>query len=277
MTSAADAGRVAAVRTIVFCGGRPLRPSETERPIPKPMIMIGYRPVLWHVMRTYAHWGMNDFVLCLGYGGDQVKNYFLTYEETLSNDFVISGPNRDVEVLGSDIHDWRIAFVDTGIASTLAQRLLATRRIVGDDEIFCANYGDVVTDAPLADLVTDFRGRTDKVAALLSVRPRFPTQIVEYDASGTITSLREVTASNVRVNGGFYIFRSTIFEHLRPGEDLIRDTFPRLLADGLMHAYEHDGFWSAVDTLRDVETLVELQESSRAPWALWEQDPQGRS
>jgi glucose-1-phosphate cytidylyltransferase len=204
-----------------------------------------------------------------------VKNYFLEYEETLSNDFVISGPSRDVEVLGSDIHDWRIAFVDTGIASGLAQRLIAARRIVGDDEIFCANYGDVVTDAPLADLVADFRARPNKVAALLSVRPRFPTQIVEHDAEGTITSLREVTDSNVRVNGGFYIFRKAIFEHLRPGEDLIHETFPRLLAEGLMHAYEHEGFWSAVDTLRDVETLIELQEASRAPWALWEREPGG--
>ena len=273
MSESAGRSLATGVKTIVFCGGRPLRLPDAERPIPKPMVTIGYRPVLWHVMRTYAHWGMQDFVLCLGYGGDQVKSYFLTYEETLSNDFVISGPDREVEVLGSDIHDWRVTFVDTGIASSLAQRLIAVRRFVASDEIFCANYGDVLTDAPLADLVADFRARPDKVAALLSVRPRFPTQIVERAPDGTITSLLEVTASGVRVNGGFYIFRSSIFDHLQAGEDLIRDTFPRLLRDSLMHAYEHDGFWSAVDTLRDIETLVGLQEASEAPWALWERDP----
>ena len=237
MTGVGDRINAPDVKTVVFCGGRPLRVSESEGPIPKPMVMIGYRPILWHVMRTYASWGMRDFVLCLGYGGDQVKNFFLTYEETLSNDFVISGPDRTVDVLGSDIHDWRVTFVDTGIASNLSQRLTSARRFVGEDEIFCANYGDVVTDAPLAELVADFRARPEKVAALLSVRPTFPTQIVEHDPDGTITSLVEVTDSSVRVNGGFYIFRSSIFDHLRPGEDLLREVFPRLQRDGLMHAY----------------------------------------
>lgn len=259
-----------AVKVVLFCGGVPLRLSETAAPIPKPMVMIGYRPILWHVMRAYAHWGMKDFVLCLGYGADLIKNYFLDYNEALSNDFVLSRGTQDVRLLQTDIHDWRITFADTGLNASIGDRLRAVRRYVADEEIFCANYGDIVTDAPIDRYVEEFRGRDDKFASFMSVRQPGPLHVVRQADDGTVTEMQSAAVAEIWVDNGFFIFRQGIFDYINPGDnDLIDEPFQRLLAHGKLMTYRHNGFWIAMTTLRDVQELVALEESGSAPWAVW--------
>ena len=169
------------MKVVIFCGGRGLRIREHAEAVPKPMVKIGYRPILWHVMRTYAHYGHREFILCLGYRADAIKEYFLNYSETISNDFVLSGGGRDVELLGSDIADWRITFADTGLNATIGERLLAVRRHLAGEPIFLANYGDVLSDVPIDRLVADFAA-SDAVASLVAVKPKdHPFRIVKAD------------------------------------------------------------------------------------------------
>jgi len=156
------------VKVVIFCGGLGLRLREYSEGIPKPMVPIGSRPILWHNMRYYAHYGHKEFVLALGYKADVIKEYFLRYNEALSNDFILSDGGQ-VELLSTDMHDWRVTFADTGQNSLIGQRLRAVQRYVADDEMFLANYGDNLTDAPLDELIEDFRGR-NKIAAFLSVQ-----------------------------------------------------------------------------------------------------------
>ncbi len=256
------------MKVVLFCGGASLRLPEVAEAVPKPMIRIGYRPVLWHVMRSYAHYGMRDFVLCLGQRGDLVKDYFLNYDEAISNDFVLSDGGRHVELLGSDIADWRITFADTGQHTEVGERLLRVRRHVADEDVFATNYADVVTDAPLDELAADFRARSE-VAALLAVRPSYSFHLVDDDGQGRVAGLRDVQATDLWINGGYYLFRPGIFEYLRPGEDLVGAPFERLIADRQLVAYRYGGFHTSLDTLKDLQRLQQLSETGRPPWAPW--------
>ena len=264
------------MKVVLFCGGAPVKLTENDRPIPKPMVMVGYRPVLWHVMRWYAHWGMRDFVLCLGYGGDLIKSYFLDYSEALSNDFVLSAGTGDVRLLQSDIRDWTITFADTGVNATISQRLRAVREHVRREEIFCANYGDVLSDASMADMVETFRSQPGKVASFMSVRQRGPFHVVEQAGDGTVTALRDVSASDVWIDNGFFVLRQAIFDAIEPGDaDLPDQPFQRLLARNQLISQRHDGFWIPMNTLRDVQELMTLEESGQAPWAVWRRSQEG--
>jgi glucose-1-phosphate cytidylyltransferase len=245
-----------------------LRLPEHAETIPKPMIMVGYRPLLWHVMRTYAHWGVKDFVLCLGYKADLVKDYFLRYNEALSNDFVLTGGQREVELLSTDIEEWRITFADTGLQANIGQRLRAARRFLAGEEIFCANYGDVITNAPLPELLADFE-RQGKVAAFLSVRPHHSFHVVTHEGDGLVTGISDVNGSDLWIHGGCFIFRQAIFDYLGDGEDLVEEPFQRLIAADQLVTYRYEGFWTAVDTLKDLQNLETLNESGRPPWAVW--------
>ena len=194
------------MKVVLFCGGQGIRLREHTEAIPKPMVRIGYRPILWHVMRYYAHFGHRDFILCLGYRGDAIKEYFLTYQEELSNDFVLSDGGRRIELLGSDIQDWRITFADTGLHSTIGERLLAVRGHLAGEDVFLANYGDLVTNAPL-DRVVDEAVSSRAVATFLSVRPPYSFHVVRHGADGRVESIADASSANVRINGGRYVLR----------------------------------------------------------------------
>lgn len=233
------------------------------------MATIGPRPVLWHVMRYYAHFGHHDFVLCLGYRGDVIKDYFLHYDETVSNDFVLADGGRSIELLNVDIPDWRIAFLDTGPDANIGQRLLAVRPHLIDEPIFLANYADGLTDAPLDRLLEDF-SRRKKVAGFVSVRPPQTFHVLRIADDGDVQAITHVRDSNIWMNGGYFMFRNTIFDYLQPGEDLVDEPFQRLIAEGQLIAYQHDGFWRAMDTLKEMQELGALYESGRPPWAVWQ-------
>jgi len=257
------------MKVVLFCGGFGLRLREHTSSAPKPMVPVGYRPILWHIMKYYAHHGHNDFVLCLGYKADIIKDYFLNYNETVSNDFVLTDSGRRVELLSSDISDWRITFADTGLQASIGQRLRAVRKYLAGEETFLASYGDCLTDAPLSLLIEDFE-RRKKIGAFLSVSPNYPFHLVVQREDGVVSSIQDVKRSDLWINGGYFIFRQAIFDFLCQGEDLVEEPFQRLIADRQLVTYPYEGFWAPMDTLKDRQMLEALYESGRPPWAVWE-------
>jgi glucose-1-phosphate cytidylyltransferase len=255
------------MKVVLFCGGYGLRLREYPEPIPKPMVPVGYRPILWHIMRYYAHFGHNDFVVCLGHQGDVIKQYFLKYNEALSNDFVLSQGGREIELLATDIDDWRITFADSGLRANVGQRLRSVRRHLEHEEIFLANYGDVVTDAPLDQFIEKFRA-SGKIAAFLSVRPNYSFHVVRQDGD-EVQGIESVEEAELRINGGYFIFRREIFDYMEPGEELVVEPFKRLVKENQLLGFRYDGFWAPMDTLKDRDTLERLHESGRPPWAVW--------
>jgi glucose-1-phosphate cytidylyltransferase len=253
------------MKVVIFCGGFGVRMGEETQKIPKPMIPVGGRPILWHIMKWYASWGHTDFILCLGYKAEVVKEYFLAYNEALSNDFVLSNGGRDVQLLGSDISDWRITFVDTGTQSTIAERLVAVSSYIGEDEYFLATYGDGLTDAPLPDMIERLQS-SGKTGLFISVRPVFNAHVIEADADGVVRSIEDLQFANVWINGGFFVFRRDIFDHINPGEELVIEPFARLIEAGELLAFRYEGFWEPMDTIKDKQRLDALAESSNAPW-----------
>jgi glucose-1-phosphate cytidylyltransferase len=258
------------MKVVLFCGGLGMRMRSGPDSAPKPMMPIGDRPVLWHVMRYFAHFGHTEFILCLGYGAPAVKDYFLDYRETNSNDFVLRDSGRDVELLETDISDWTITFVDTGIDSPIGERLRRVRPYLEDDEIFLANYGDVLTDAPMNDLIEEFAA-TDAVGSLLAVKPQDSFHVVGMEGA-LVTGLTPVADLDIRINGGYFILRQGIFDYLHEGEDLVMDACVRASADGRMRAVPYDGYWAPMDTLKERTALEDQYRHGNSPWTLWRDD-----
>lgn len=256
------------MKVVLFCGGLGLRMLEASTRIPKPMVPIGNRPILWHVMKYFAHYGHKDFILCLGHKAEVIKKFFLEYDEALSNDFVLSGGGNDVELLSSDAHDWRITFVDTGLRASVGQRLLSVREHIADDEVFLANYGDVLTDAPLPAMIEHLESN-DGIASMLSVRPSYTFHVLTLDEDRTVRDVQDVTRADLWINGGYFVFRNEIFDHIGPGEDLVFEPFQRLIAKEKLLAYQYEGFWAPMDTLKDKHVLEGLLETGAAPWQVW--------
>lgn len=179
------------MKVVLFCGGLGMRMREDAASAPKPMAMIGERPLLWHVMRYYAHFGHTDFILCLGYGAAAVKDYFLNYDETLSNDFSLTMGGRDVRLFTTDITGWNITFIDTGLASTVGERLIRVRDHVEDEPMFLANYADTLTDAPLPELVYRFQA-SNAVASLLAVPVQSTHHVLDIDTDERVSGIRPI-------------------------------------------------------------------------------------
>jgi glucose-1-phosphate cytidylyltransferase len=255
------------MKVVIFCGGYGVRMGEETRSIPKPMIEIGGRPILWHIMRYYASWGHNEFVLCLGYKGEVVKRYFLSYDGAMLNDFVLDrGSNgTKVELLSRDLEEWRITFVDTGLNATIGERLKAVAPHIGEDETFLATYGDGLTDAPLPEIIDAFR-ESEKTAQFLSVRPQFNAHIVSTDGDGNVIAVEDMSRSDIRINGGFFVFRREILDMIEPGHELVEETFERLITERELVAFPYEGFFGVMDTIKDRQRLETMHESGQAPW-----------
>jgi glucose-1-phosphate cytidylyltransferase len=256
------------MKVVLFCGGLGLRIRDAED-TPKPMVHIGYRPILWHVMKYYAYYGHRDFVLCLGYRGDLIKNYFLNYNECVSNDFVLSGAGKKLELLNSDIDDWRITFVETGLYSSIGQRLKAVEKYLEGEKEFLANYSDGLTDMPLPKQLEHFR-QQDKIASFLCVRPNLSYHMVSVQESNgnLVSGIQAINNGTVRINGGFFIFKRRIFDYIREKEDLVCEPFQRLAEEKQLIGYPYDGFWVSMDTFKDKQRLEELDQTT-APWKVW--------
>jgi glucose-1-phosphate cytidylyltransferase len=263
------------MKVVLFCGGLGMRMRDGVSSGPKPMAMVGERPLLWHVMRYYAHFGHTDFILCLGYGAAYVKDFFLSYDETRSNDFVLENGARDLKLFSTDISNWRITFVDTGLNSPIGERLRRVRQFVADESMFLANYADVLTNAPLPDIVARFAA-SDAVASLLAVPPQSSHHVVEIGDDGRVAHVTPMRDLRQWENGGYFVLRPEIFDHLSEGEDLVEDAITRRLVPlQRVLAYPYKGYWSPADTVKERAQLEDMYQRGYCPWMIWDRDRSG--
>ncbi|MFQ5769445.1 MAG: sugar phosphate nucleotidyltransferase [bacterium] len=256
------------MKVVLFCGGLGTRLREYSETIPKPLINIGYRPILWYIMKYYAYYGHNEFILCLGYRSDLIKEYFLNYNECDSNDFVLSDGGHRIHLFNTDIKDWKITFVDTGIQSNLGERLKAVEKYLDEDDVFLANYSDGLTDASLHHYLDHFY-RNNSVACFLCVKPSQSFHAATVNDRGLVTGFRDVKYSDYRINGGFFVFKREIFDYMNEGEELVEQPFQRLIAEQKLAAYKYDGFWAAIDTFKDKYRIDEMYSRGYKPWEVW--------
>jgi len=260
------------VKVVLFCGGYGMRMREGLEDVPKPMAMVGDRPLIWHVMRYYAHFGHTEFILCMGYGARHITRYFQDYEETRSNDFVLQG--GQVRPLSTDIADWKITFCNTGLNTPIGERLRQVAGYLDEDPVFLANYADVLTDAPLDDMIEQFAA-TDAVASLLAVPPQSSFHVVHNGPDGRVSRIQSVADLPLRENGGYFVFRRELLRYLEPGADLVGDTLTALAAAGKVSSYPYDGFWLPADTVKERVSLDRIARAHPAPWEVWRRQGAG--
>jgi glucose-1-phosphate cytidylyltransferase len=264
------------VKVVLFCGGLGMRMRDSSITGPKPMATVGERPLLWHVMRYYAHFGHTEFVLCLGYGAPAVKEFFLHYDETVSNDFVLEDGARKVTLFNTDIAEWRITFVDTGLHTSIGERLRRVRPFVEDEPMFLANYADVLTNAPLPEMIDRFRSSNADVS-LLAVPPQSSHHAVDIDSDGVITQVTPMRDLRHWENGGYFLMRPTIFDELQPNEDLVEGAIARLVTKGRVIAFPYTGYWSPADTVKERAQLEERYGRADCPWMIWDPERSGET
>lgn len=258
------------MKVVLFCGGLGMRLREYSENTPKPMVPIGNRPIVWNLMKYYAHHGHNNFILCLGHNAHVIKNYFIHYQEWLTNDFVL----RDgaPELLKTDIHNWKITFADTGMNANIGMRLKAVEKYLDDlkpEEMFLANYADGLSDVPL-DNVIDFFKASKKTACFVCVKPQQSFHYIRMGEQGLVDSIQDTTHEGLTVNGGFFVFKKKIFDYIRDGEELVHEPFERLIQEKQLVAYQYDGFWKCMDTFKDKQNFDEMFASGNRPWQVWD-------
>ncbi len=253
------------MKVVLFCGGLGTRIREYSENIPKPMIPVGSQPILVHIMEYYSQYGHHDFVLCLGFKANVIKDYFLESRQSAYLDCVVSGYGKKVEILGEKPPEWRVALIDTGVWRNIGERLVAVKHLVEDEEIFLANYSDGLSDAPLPDMIEAFK-KSGKIGCFIAVHPPFTFHLAELDAEGAVRGFRTSEQSDTWINGGYFIFRKEIFDYIREGDELVHEPFKRLIADDALMAYRYEGFWRAMDTMRDRQVLEDMVEKGTMPW-----------
>lgn len=256
------------MKVVLFCGGLGTRLREHSETIPKPLVPVGFRPILWHIMRYYAYYGHKDFILALGYRGDLVREYFLHYQEAMSNDFTLSDGGRKLELHQSDMQDWRITFVDTGLHSNVGMRLMRVREYLEGEEEFLANYSDGLSDLPLDELIRDFRAR-DVVASFASVRSWQTLHTVTAAPDGLVKQIGPLRSDEFLINGGFFVMKRAIFDYMQPGEELVEEPFRRLIEKQQLATFRYHGFWQAMDTFKDKIAFDRMEAQGDCPWMVW--------
>jgi glucose-1-phosphate cytidylyltransferase len=264
---------MADMKVVLFCGGQGMRMRGAASDVPKPLVMVRQRPLVWHVMRYYAHFGHTDFILCLGHGGRQIKDYFLSYDECDSNDFVLGEGGR-AQPLQRDIEGWRITFVDTGEDATIAERLLAVRQYLAGEACFLANYADGLTDCPLPLLLAHHR-KTGAGATFLSAPPNLSFHFVQRSREGNVSGLQDVADADLWVNAGFFVLDASVLDLIRPGDELVAAPFRRLIEAGRLATLPWRGFWQSVDTPKDLDVVQKHCRGAAAPWEFWRREPSG--
>ena len=257
------------MKVVLFCGGLGTRIRDISGDLPKPMVNIGPRPILWHVMKYYAHFGHKDFILCLGYKADVIKNYFLNYNEYISNDFTMYDGGKKIVLKESDIVDWKITFIDTGLRSNIGQRLKAIEPYLEGEKMFLANYADGLTNLHLPNMI-DYFTKSGKTGCFICVKPSNTFHIVNMDDENIVKKIRSVKNTDIVINGGFFIFRSTIFKYIKSGEELVIEPFQRLIKEEQLIGYKFDDFWKCMDTFKEQQELTDMLNEGNAPWKVWE-------
>ena len=256
------------MKVVLFCGGLGMRLYPSTENTPKPLVSVGGQPILLQLMKYYSYFGHKEFILCLGYKGESIKEFFLNYDECLRGDFVLSGGKKKHRLFKSDLEDWKITFAETGLNSTAGERLLAVKKYVGEDEMFLANYSDGLTDLHLPDLI-DFAIKRGKIGTFITVKPSVAFHYVSSNKEDYVEDICQLNQTDLRINGGFFVFKNQIFDCINPGEDLVIEPFRRLIKKHELVAYKHDGFWASLDTYKDKQRLDELASKNASTWEIW--------
>ncbi len=256
------------MKVVLFCGGKGVRIRREGSDLPKPLVRVGYHPILWHLMKYYAHFGHTEFILCLGFKADRIKRYFLRYSEAMANDFTLSSGGT-VNLARKDMSDWKITFVDTGLNANIGQRLRAVKDHLKGEEMFLANYADGLTDLHLPDMIDHFK-KSGATATFLNVKPQLSFHVVRMGQDSLVERIEPMSTSDTWINGGYFILRQEIFNHMKPGEELVLDPFARLIQQRKLVAHRYQGFWASMDTFKDKQMLDAMLAEGRAPWQVWE-------
>lgn len=261
------------MKVVLFCGGLGTRLMAHSRTTPKPIVPIGPRPILWHLMKYYAHFGHREFILCLGHHGQMIREYFLENGNGhgAPESSALATTGHPVVLHGRNMEDWEITCVDTGLETNIGQRLRAVEPYLNGDDVFLANYADGLTDLPLPSYINLFRNH-DAVGAFACVRPPQSFHVVTVNGNDTVRSIQPAIDSDLWINGGFFILRREIFDYLHSDRDLIDGAFPVLARRERLLAYRHPGFWACMDTFKEYQHLQAQYERGDAPWTVWRQN-----
>lgn len=232
------------MKTVILCGGEGIRLREYTESIPKPMVKIGDKPILWHIMKLYSYCGFDDFVLCLGYKGDKIKEYFKNDE------------------------NWSITFADTGLGTNTGGRVKKIEKYIEDDTFF-TTYGDGLSDIDLNDLL-EYHKSKNKIATLTTIKPLSPFGMLEIDSNNLVTDFKEKPILDYWINGGFFVFDVGVFDYISENDALEKEVFERLAKDNNLSAYKHTGFWKCMDTYKDNLELNKMWVNKKAKWVIWE-------
>jgi glucose-1-phosphate cytidylyltransferase len=260
------------MKVVLFCGGLGTRLREHSDTVPKSLVNIGHRPIVWHLMRYYAHFGHREFILCLGFRGELIREYFLNYNEALSNDFTLSDGGRNIELHRRDLQDWRITFVDTGLHSNIGQRLLRVRKFLQDEPVFLANYSDGLSNLPLDRQLEEFEAGTS-IASFAAVSNSQSFHAVRAGPNGVVTQIGPISDQEILINGGYFALRREIFNYINEGDELVEQPFQRLITERRLTAYRWDGFWRCMDTFKDKISFDRMEAKGDCPWMVWKNAP----
>lgn len=258
------------MKVVILAGGRGSRINEESQLKPKPMIEIGGKPILWHIMKLYSYYGFHEFIICCGYKGQMIKEYFINYYMNQS-DCTFGPKEKEVLVHGTHVEPWKVTLANTGLNTLTAGRILKVREYIGDDEEFFMTYGDGVSDVDIPSLLT-FHHQNEKVATITATQPLGRFGALHIDTkTGLVRSFKEkARADSGWINAGFMVLSRRIFEYLGSGNEMLEfGPLERIAGEGELAAYEHNGFWAPMDTMRDKEYLEELWDSRKAPWKVW--------
>jgi glucose-1-phosphate cytidylyltransferase len=260
------------MKVVILCGGQGSRIRDVSETVPKPMLQIGGKPILWHIMKIYASHGIMDFILCLGYKGWIIKEFFLNYLPMISDCTITLGCHAEIE-----FHDfideapWRVTLVDTGDHTMTGNRVWRVRKYLKDEDHFCLTYGDGVGDIDISALIAQHH-KLGLVGTLTGVKVTGRFGELEGDRGKVVEFNEKPVMTSGRINGGFMVFDAgRVWDYFNDSDDLIleRDPLPRMVADRQLGIYEHDGYWQCMDTLREYNMLNDLWEQGKAPWKIW--------
>ncbi len=257
------------MKAVILAGGLGTRISEESHLKPKPMIEIGGQPILWHIMKIYSKYGINDFIICAGYRQDVIKAYFANYY-TYNSDVTFDLSNNSLEVHVTHTDPWKVTVVDTGLDTMTGGRIKRIEKYIGD-EPFLLTYGDAVADIDIPALV-EFHQKSGKIATITAVNIAQMKGVISLSEEGNVEDFREKdSADSMLVNGGFMVMEPKIFDYIEGDRTIFeQEPMAHLSQDGELNAYRHEGFWQCMDTQREMKKLEALWESGKAPWKIWD-------
>jgi glucose-1-phosphate cytidylyltransferase len=256
------------MQVAILCGGMGTRLREETEYKPKPLVQVGPMPILWHILKHYSHYGHNDFILCLGYKGHLIKEFFLNFD-WMANDFTLKLKSRKYQSVNHAFEpdDWNLTFADTDLETPTGGRVFKIRKYIKGDD-FCVTYGDGVSNVDL-DALLAFHKKRGRIATLTAIHPMSPFGIIEHE-DGIAKSFKEKPRLEGLINGGFFVFKKRIFDYLNEQSVLEEEPLRELASEGQLAVYEHKDFWMCMDTFKDVERLNRMWREGRRPWVVWE-------